>query len=502
GQAQMTLASDTTLYHPAAITPWGGYVLAPYTVDLLDRVDNSTRWYVNPLTFLKAALKLDPAVPVPDVTTELGQRLLLVHIDGDGFVSLAERPGYPYAGQVLIDEILQKYRIPTTLSVIEGEIGPSGLHPDVSPRLEAIARQAFSLPWVEAASHTYSHPFNWDGAARGSAKIDSSTGKPEVLYLPIRGYAFNLKREIGGSSEYINGLLPPGKRVRILQWSGNCVPTPEALAETTRDGLLNINGGDTLITRSLNSWTMISGLGLNNGQDFQVYAPNQNENVYTRLWTGPFYGYERVIETFELTEAPYRFKPINIYYHLYAVTKTASLGALNKVYQWALKQPVNPVYTSEYIRKVLDFNRFVVARLPDGYRLRGDGDLRTVRLPAEGAHVDWNASPAAAGIADGPGARYLSLSGDSADVVFSPAASAQPYIAAANGSLTAFERQPDALNFSLRSYQPLHLTLNQNPACRLFRNGARLTPVKRLGNQSTYEISHDDDLRFQLLCGS
>ncbi|HEX5362576.1 MAG TPA: endo alpha-1,4 polygalactosaminidase, partial [Fluviicoccus sp.] len=47
GQAQMTLASDTTLYHPAAITPWGGYVLAPYTVDLLDRVDNSTRWYVN-----------------------------------------------------------------------------------------------------------------------------------------------------------------------------------------------------------------------------------------------------------------------------------------------------------------------------------------------------------------------------------------------------------------------------------------------------------------------
>ena len=54
-----------------------------------------------------------------------------------------------------------------------------------------------------------------------------------------------------------------------------------------------MNGGDTTITRSQNSWTRIAGLGIPKGGNFQVFAPNQNENVYTKDWTGPFYGFER-----------------------------------------------------------------------------------------------------------------------------------------------------------------------------------------------------------------
>jgi hypothetical protein len=45
--------------------------------------------------------------------------------------------------------------------VIEAEVAPHGLHPQLSPRLEAIARQMFRLPHVEIASHT-AHPFVWD----------------------------------------------------------------------------------------------------------------------------------------------------------------------------------------------------------------------------------------------------------------------------------------------------------------------------------------------------
>jgi len=156
-----------------------------------------------------------------------------------------------------------------------------------------------------------------------------------------------------------------------------------------RAGLLNMNGGDTVITRSRNSWTQIAGPGMPRpGGLYQVFAPNQNENVYTNLWTGPFYGFRRVIETFELTGTPYRFKPVNIYYHTYAATKTASLQALHEVYRWALAQPLHPVHASEYIRKVLDFNDFVVARGENGYRLTGNGDLRTVRLPADAPITD------------------------------------------------------------------------------------------------------------------
>jgi hypothetical protein len=98
---------------------------------------------------------------MPDVTTENGHRLWMAHVDGDGFLNRAELPGTPFASEVIRSQILEKYALPTTVSVIEGEIGPTGLYPHLSPELEAIARAIFKIPTVELASHTYSHPFYW-----------------------------------------------------------------------------------------------------------------------------------------------------------------------------------------------------------------------------------------------------------------------------------------------------------------------------------------------------
>ena len=122
----------------AAFTRWGGYVLPPYSVVGLPG-SNLRRWVVEPVEFLRRALAL-PAMPVPDVTTENGRRLMLVHIDGDGFPSRAELPGAPFAGEVLLKQVLEKYRVPHTVSVIEGEVAPNGLYPQDSPQLEKIAR--------------------------------------------------------------------------------------------------------------------------------------------------------------------------------------------------------------------------------------------------------------------------------------------------------------------------------------------------------------------------
>src|SRR5690606_1597373 len=75
-----------------------------------------------------------------------------------------------YSAQVLYRRILKKYPVPMTVSVIEGEIGPQGAHPELSHELEPIARQIFALPNVEIASHSYSHPFfSW--------QVDNHTGK-------------------------------------------------------------------------------------------------------------------------------------------------------------------------------------------------------------------------------------------------------------------------------------------------------------------------------------
>ena len=100
-------------------------------------------------------------------------------------------------------------------------------------------------------------------------------------------------------------------------WTGDCIPGNDALGITHQMNILNMNGGDTVATRSHPTITLVEGLGLQRDKGFQVFAPNQNENVYTKDWLGPFYGFERVIETFEFTEKPRRLKPINIYFHTY-----------------------------------------------------------------------------------------------------------------------------------------------------------------------------------------
>ena len=51
------------------------------------------------------------------------------------------------------------------------------------------------------------------------------------------------------------------------------------------------------------------------------------------------------------------------------------------MYDWALSQPLHPVRTSEFIRKVQDFHTYAIAREGDGWRVRGAGQLRTLRMP-------------------------------------------------------------------------------------------------------------------------
>jgi hypothetical protein len=51
---------------------------------------------------------------------------MLTHVDGDGFPSRVEfahsSSEVEYAGEMLLDDILRHYTIPTTVSIIEGEI--------------------------------------------------------------------------------------------------------------------------------------------------------------------------------------------------------------------------------------------------------------------------------------------------------------------------------------------------------------------------------------------
>lgn len=496
-QPLLTLHNPQTQqnYHPAALTDWGGYVLAPYTVDVLPAKEGGERWLINPISFLTKALKLDEQRPVADVTTENGNRLLMVHIDGDGFMSIAERATRPFNGQVLLDDFFKRYQIPTTMSIIEGELGAEGLYPQQSPVLEKIARDIYALPWIELASHSYSHPFFWSKAQQSA----DDTGDYESYHLPIKGYKYKVEREVAGSINYINQkLAPKNKQVKVFLWTGNCVATPEALAETVKTGVLNMNGGDTTITRSNNSWTRIAGLGLKKGNNFQVFAPNQNENVYTNLWTGPFYGFERVIETFELTDKPYRFKPINIYYHSYLVSKTAGANSLHKIYQWALKQPVLPIYSSEYIQKVLDFNDLAIARSPQGYRIRGNNQLKTLRFNHPQS-IDFNHSPQLMGFNHHNQEQYLHLANNNLDINIQDTPSTLAYIESANGQISQFQRYLNSVTFNIKSYQPLRVSFANSQKCVLKANG-KVLKTRQQNSRLLLEVDAHELSSLRLSC--
>jgi len=489
-----------------AIMAWGGFVVDPFVVVEVPGTDYA-RWVIDPFAFLTQALRLPP-IPVPDVTTENGRRLMFSHVDGDGFPSLAELPGSPNAGLVLLKEVFEKYRtVPQTMSVIEAEIAPHGLHPEMSKELEDIARRMFRLPHVEIASHTYSHPFLWDRSVRHGLFSENSEA---AMSLDVPGYTMDLKREIVGSTDYINSrLAPPDKKVKILLWSGDTAPGAEALEITERAGLLNMNGGDTSITRTNPSLTAVGAHGIQKSGYLQVYAPITNENIYTNLWRGPYYGYEQVLQSFEMTETPRRIKPVDIYYHVYSTTKRAGLNVLRKVYDWAVAQPLHPVFASEFIRKVRDFHTYAVARDGAGWRVRGDGELRTLRLPPALGTPLVQASQGVAGYRGGAEGTYVHLTGGTAWVQMredgNSAGAAAPAVSASTASAAAptptktaspgpqgaylfdangrigdwsVRDQGARTEFTLKAHAPLAFSLAAAGNCQVRANQKLLTPTR------------------------
>lgn len=463
-----------------AVTPWGGYALEPHVLNEL--INGRERWVINPFEFLRKTLRLKNS-PAPDTTTENGVRLLLSHIDADGFESMVERPGGPLAVTELRERILKKYRIPTTYSVITSTLGDHGLNPQQAPVFQAEAREVFALPWIEVGSHTFSHPFYWQNTE--AARQGYST-----QYLPIPGYTFRLETEIAGSADFINkNLLPSGKKTRLLQWSGDCTPGADALAATYGAGLGNINGGDTTITESNKSVTAVAPLGMTKNDWFQVFAPNQNENVYTNDWTGPFYGYRRVVETFKLTDSPRRLKPINIYYHTYSVTKEASRRALEDVYDWVLTQKPHAIFTSDYVNKVLDFNRTTVASSGEGWLIRNSGDLRQLRLPVSSGYPDLKASRGVIGFSDHNDQRYIHLApGGETFLKLTDKRPDRSWLAASAARIDSFNWTNRGMHMTVTAQADGYLVFANAAGCRLFSNGKPVI-VKQDSSQIRFSLT-------------
>ena len=312
------------------VSEGGGFIAPGYA--LYAPRPELVQWRVNPFEFFRRAFSTDE-LPKPDTTTISGRRIFYSHIDGDGWRNGSEIPAYveerAYASEVILREVLERFDdLPVSVAPVVGDLDPDWYGDATTLR---IAREIFALPHVEAGSHTYSHPLDWgyfdpdDPAARGRTPkknhratdrdwrrhewLRSVIGWMESSGLvtvrePTKTVAdavdglydrrrsnelepFDLSKEIAGSVEFIRRLLPPGKDVAIVQWSGNTKPFPEAIASVRRLGLRNINGGDSRLDVEFPSYAWVAPLGIRVGRELQVFASNSNENTYTDSLDGP-----------------------------------------------------------------------------------------------------------------------------------------------------------------------------------------------------------------------
>ncbi|RMA97662.1 endo alpha-1,4 polygalactosaminidase [Hydrogenothermus marinus] len=470
-------------FHPITITPWGGYVLEQYlTVDVGDII----KWIPNPFELLKRSLRLKP-FPAPDFTTENGMRVLFSHIDGDGSVSLCEFcPTKKFAMEVIRDEILKKYKIPIGVSFIEAEIMPYGVYPQYSKKAIEVAKSIYALDNVEPASHTFSHPFKW----MEISKLKDKNEIPEGYNLKIPNYKFSLYREIVDSVKNLSKLCPPNKKVNILYWSGDCNPPKKALKIAYEHNILNINGGDTYITKDRPFLSLVAPAGLKRGEYYQIYDGEQNEELYTDDFTKNFWGYKKVIETFQLTDKPRRLKPIDIYYHFFSGTKLASLNALKEVYNYALKQDVIPMKVSEYILKVLDFYHSAIAKEGDYWIIKTDKNLRTLKVPKGFGYPNLETSKGVIGFYPYNDQLYISLDGSgNYKIKFTENRPNQTYIKQTNARIKKVNKN----EFSLKGYQPVKVIFNKLQNCKIYTKNK----YKKIKNML---IFNTEKVEFKLEC--
>ena len=476
----------------AAIMPWGGYAIEnAFLVEMGDE----NLWAINPFKFFARALRLKK-LAVPDTTTENGKRLLFSHIDGDGIMNRVEWNPKLFAGDIIYKEILKKYKMPISVSTIGAEVDDNGLYPKIAPQLQKIVKKMFRLPNVEPATHTFTHTFIWAKIINGN--LD------EKYRLKPKGYHFSLAYETTGMIDEINTkYLPKGKfpKAKTIFWSGDCVPTESVLAYVSKHKLLNINGGDTYITNNLPWLTNVAPIGIEKGGYYQIYTGEQNENIFTNDWLGPYWGFKKVVQTFKLTNSPRRLKPIDIYYHNYSGSKRASLNALKYVYNWALKQDVTPIFTSEYIPKAMDYYTVSMAYKNGSYLVDGMKDLKTLRLEDENVSVIFKESKNILGFKKFDNHTYIHIGNKEKAIVklAKPIASKTPYLVSTNAKVKVKKFDEKNLSIELNSYLPIKLQLYIPKECR-YKSSASASNISKKKNVISFTYKDKTKVGFNVTC--
>jgi hypothetical protein len=244
----------------------------------------------------------------------------------------------------------------------------------------------------------------------------------------------------------------------VLQWSGDCCPFEAAVNATRALGVRNINGGDSRFDGEFPSYAWVAPIGRQIGDARQIYASNCNEEIYTDLWTGRYFGFRYLIETVRHTESPVRVSPLNIYFHMYSGEKQAALEALVENLKYARSQAIIPLTASHFAGIADGFFTARITRIgPAVWRIEQRDDLQTIRFDRSSLRrVDFAASRGVIGQRHLQGSLYVALDpAEPAAVVAlrdepafgqDPAAS-EAYAVESRWPVSDLRRKPDGFSF-------------------------------------------------------
>jgi hypothetical protein len=438
------------------VTPRGGFVAPSYAIDETRFGRNHVMtWRIDPFRFLAAAFGVERTAR-PDFTTLAGSRIFYSHIDGDGFPSITEVDYKTMCGDFVRTEILEKVDLPVTVSFVVAEVKPPPMGLGTPERLEA-ARRIAALPNVELGTHGLAHPMDW--RARGQA----------VLSYDLPGYKMSAEEEIVFATRYIRDVInPPGKPAMVMLWTGWCNPAEDQLALAYTEGIYNLNGGDPRMDGEFPSYLHLVPPIHRVGKHRQYFTSGPNEYILTEEWQPPYHRWRKIVEMFERTEAPVRIVPMNAYYHYYIVEKVPALAAMKDVLDFVIRQEPAPLWVSQYIDVVRDFEDMRLARLDpgsdDAWRILNSGYCRTVRFDLWDRHVDLTRSRGVIGYRrlEAQRALYVHLDESHDHTVVltpAPAPGRRPFVRRASSYVDRLEATADSVSFVTRGYGRKHLWL-------------------------------------------
>ena len=451
-------------------SPRGGYAASNYAL-YEEPITARTKWIIDPFAFFRKAFNA-PTMPIPDVTTLSGRRIYFSHIDGDGWNNVSRIEAYhdkqTISAEVILRELIAPYPdLPVSVGVIGADVDERYGPVEAAKR---VARALFALPQVEVATHSYTHPYLWpffenydrdleerilgnnERDLRGL--VDDRTMRLVQRLFPAlapnnRGegrapdddpprayadYPFDADQEFRGAVRAAEELAPPGKRTALYLWSGGAEPYEDAIAQTRKLGVRNMNGGDSRYDPDYPSISYLSPVSRPVGGERQIYAGNANDYLYITDGTGREHGYLNLDATIKATESPRRLKPINIYYHMFAGERAAQLAAVKHHLDDARAALVTPIAASHYAAVADGFLSAEITALDkSSWLIRNRGALGTVRFDdADGITVDFARSTGVLGQRRKDNSLYVALDAAQADVLLAivptPATDAGPAI--------------------------------------------------------------------------